>query len=127
MGEPYAAVRCHGNSVPGVASCGLVDIDHDEYYRQMCQPDSVWCCPNCGSTASFNEDRYDELQSGLDLGGVYVLVLADKYDEGQLLPFETEGEAKRYFESHAESYWHCAVLTAIMSHTKRELLTSPIP
>lgn len=60
----YAAVRCHGDSVPGHC-CGLVEIDEQEYMRQMMRPDSLWCCPNCGSTASF-DDTYFEKSHGIE-------------------------------------------------------------
>ena len=57
---PYA-VRCRGDSI-GV-SCGLVYLDYEGqhgYLYQMAKPDSGWYCPNCGSTASFQDEVYEE-------------------------------------------------------------------
>lgn len=59
----YAAVRCRGDVA--AHSCGLVEIDEQEYSRQMSRPDSLWCCPNCGSTAYF-DDEYFEKSHGID-------------------------------------------------------------
>jgi len=56
----FAAVRCHGDSIPGQEPCGLVEISEQEYERQMNRPDSLWCCPHCGSTATFDDDDYEE-------------------------------------------------------------------
>jgi hypothetical protein len=64
-GMSYAAVICHGNSVPGQSPCGRVEIDEAEYSRQMDRPDAFWCCPNCGSTADF-DDAYFENAHGID-------------------------------------------------------------
>lgn len=60
----YAAVRCRGDSIPGHC-CGVVEIDAQEYMRQMSRADSLWCCPNCGSTADF-DDAYFEKSHGID-------------------------------------------------------------
>lgn len=50
---PYAGITCrlHGN----------VDIDYNEYMKQMLAPNSLWKCPTCGNDANFNDDRYEEL------------------------------------------------------------------
>lgn len=57
----YAGIICHGDSVPGQQPCGRVDITESQYDAQMNRPDSLWCCPNCGSTADFDDDRFEEL------------------------------------------------------------------
>ena len=59
---PYA-VKCHGDSVPGVGSCGIVYLQGEGqhgYLHQMSKPDSGWYCPSCGSTATFQDDIYEE-------------------------------------------------------------------
>lgn len=58
--DQYAAVICKGDSVPGQQPCGQVLISEDEYDRQMSRPDLLWCCPHCGSTASFDDDYFEE-------------------------------------------------------------------
>lgn len=63
--EFYAFVRCHGDSVPGHC-CGLVGITHDEYRQQMSSPDSLWNCPHCGSTASYQDHLSDPIQEAWD-------------------------------------------------------------
>lgn len=60
----YARVQCHGDSITGrpdkEKSCGLVTISHAQYTAQMARPDSPWGCPNCGSTASFDDAYWEE-------------------------------------------------------------------
>lgn len=58
----FAAVDCHGDSVDGQEPCGLVEISFGEYERQMARPNALWCCPNCGSTATYNDRRSEQLQ-----------------------------------------------------------------
>jgi hypothetical protein len=55
---PYR-VRCHGGSVPEAPACGFVNLSKDEYGYQMAKPDSVWSCPRCGSTATWDDDWYE--------------------------------------------------------------------
>jgi hypothetical protein len=62
--QAYAQIRCHGDSVPG-HSCGVVGIDEDEYIHQLVRPNSLWCCPHCGSTATF-DDTYFEKRHGIE-------------------------------------------------------------
>lgn len=57
---PYAGVICQIH--------GRVDIDKDDYLRQMARPDSYWTCPKCGNAPTrnwydvvFDDDRYEEL------------------------------------------------------------------
>lgn len=52
---PYA-VSCKGDSIPGQQPCGLVFLDNEAYTHQMCCADRGWFCPNCGSTASWDDD-----------------------------------------------------------------------
>ena len=52
-GAPYAAVDCRLH--------GTVDIDKDEYIRQMNKPNSLWVCPICRSASMFNDERFEEL------------------------------------------------------------------
>lgn len=72
--EAYARIRCRGDSVPGYC-CGVVDLTEAEYSAQMSRPDSLWYCPNCGSTASFDDDYFEsqhfdnELESALATKG----------------------------------------------------------
>ena len=51
--KPYAGVICpiHGE----------VDIDFNNYMRQMRDANSRWKCPKCGMTSEFNDIRYEEL------------------------------------------------------------------
>lgn len=58
----FAAVFCSGDWMDGGPSCGLVTLSFDEYQRQMAKPDHLWCCPNCGSTATYDDRRSEELQ-----------------------------------------------------------------
>jgi hypothetical protein len=62
--DAYAAVRCHGDSVPGYC-CGKVSLTEQQYIAQMERPDSLWCCPNCGSTATFDDAEFERIQ-GID-------------------------------------------------------------
>jgi hypothetical protein len=57
----HAAVVCRGDSVPGQKPCGQVKISGDEYVRQLSRPDSLWMCPNCGSTADFDDEFFETL------------------------------------------------------------------
>jgi hypothetical protein len=56
----YAIVRCRGDSVPGHC-CGSVTLTEEQYIAQMDRPDSVWCCPNCGSTATFDDAAFERI------------------------------------------------------------------
>jgi hypothetical protein len=59
---PYA-VKCHGDSVPEVGSCGIVYLQREGqhgYLWQMNNPNNGWYCPNCGSTATWQDDIYEE-------------------------------------------------------------------
>lgn len=49
-------VHCHGDSVEGQEPCGLVELTPEQYLRQLSRPDSLWYCPNCGSTATWDDD-----------------------------------------------------------------------
>ena len=57
------AVHCHGDSVPEMGSCGIVYLRYEGqhgYKWQMNYPNRGWYCPNCGSTATFQDDIYEE-------------------------------------------------------------------
>jgi hypothetical protein len=56
----YAVVRCRGDSVPGYC-CGPVPLTEEQYIAQMERPDSLWCCPNCGSTAIFDDAEFERI------------------------------------------------------------------
>lgn len=69
---PYA-VRCSGDALEGNAprsewqSCGIVYLGREGqhgYLWQMNYPDRGWYCPNCGSTATFQDDIYEEAMEG---------------------------------------------------------------
>lgn len=60
----YAYVRCQGDSVPGQTPCGLVALTNKQYLRQMHHPNHGWCCPNCGSSASFDDILFEKLRDG---------------------------------------------------------------
>lgn len=53
VARPLYAVRCHGDSVPEAPSCGVVELDHEQYKYQLSKPNSLWYCPNCGSGATW--------------------------------------------------------------------------
>ena len=40
---------------------GEVDIDYNEYIKQMSDPWARWKCPKCGAASEFNEARYEEI------------------------------------------------------------------
>jgi NAD-dependent SIR2 family protein deacetylase len=49
------AVRCIG------VECGKQYLTEEEYNSQMRRPDDKWKCPNCGQTAWFDDDNYEEM------------------------------------------------------------------
>ena len=57
----YARVICRGDSIPGQQPCGNVDLTEEQYDTQMNRPDSLWYCPNCGSSAIFDDDHFEDL------------------------------------------------------------------
>ena len=70
--SPYA-VRCTGDTLdgPGRFPCGIVylylsrePVQHG-YSYQLSKPDSGWYCPNCGSTAIWQDDIYEEAMEAL--------------------------------------------------------------
>lgn len=63
--DTAAYVRCRGDSVPGHC-CGLVALTNDQYMAQMMRPDSLWCCPNCGSTAHYDDNESERVQGVYD-------------------------------------------------------------
>lgn len=44
--KSYAVLHC-------ISSCGLVDIDEEEYQKQLTNTEASWKCPKCGGTAQF--------------------------------------------------------------------------
>lgn len=48
------AVYCRGDSVPGF-NCGLVFLTDAQYAQQLASPNSSWFCPNCGSSARWDD------------------------------------------------------------------------
>lgn len=65
----FAFVRCRGDSVPGQQVCGIVGLTMEQYEQQMNKPDSLWYCPNCGSTATYDDARSEKAQGLVDGGG----------------------------------------------------------
>jgi hypothetical protein len=59
IATPYA-VHCKGDEHPLKERCGFVYLTYAEYVRQLGKPDSLWQCPNCGSTAHWDDDNYEE-------------------------------------------------------------------
>jgi hypothetical protein len=51
--KPYAGVLCRLH--------GPVDIDEQEYEKQMSNPNVLWKCPKCNCVAEFDDDRFEEL------------------------------------------------------------------
>lgn len=49
---PYR-VRCHDR-------CGFVYLSEAEYDRQMMSPDSLWKCPKCRSSATWDDAHYEK-------------------------------------------------------------------
>ena len=63
---PYA-VRCTGDTLESVSNklypCGIVYLNREGqhgYLYQMGKANSRWYCPNCGSTAIWQDDIYEE-------------------------------------------------------------------
>ena len=50
---PYAGVICRQH--------GEIDIEKDDYVRQMNDPHARWKCPICKQFVEFNDARYEEL------------------------------------------------------------------
>ena len=48
--------------------CGPVCLTRDQYTRQMMAANSLWACPQCGETASWDDDWYEEWQEKHALG-----------------------------------------------------------
>ena len=54
---PYAVI-CHGDSVATQKSCGLVFLQlggEHQYSHQLNSSNRGWYCPNCGSTATWDD------------------------------------------------------------------------
>lgn len=64
----FAYVRCRGDSVPGQQPCGVVGLTMAQYEHQMNKPDSLWYCPNCGSSANYDDARSEKAQGLNDEG-----------------------------------------------------------
>lgn len=58
----FAFVRCYGDSIPGQTPCGIVGLTREQYSFQMRRPNRGWDCPNCGSTASYQDRLSEEAQ-----------------------------------------------------------------
>jgi endogenous inhibitor of DNA gyrase (YacG/DUF329 family) len=41
--------------------CGPIYLTQQEYERQMWLADSLWQCPECGSSATWDDDNYEQL------------------------------------------------------------------
>lgn len=61
----FAAVRCRGDNVPGQLACGLVYLTFEQYEREMMRPNVGWSCPQCGSSADYDDAVSEQLQ-GID-------------------------------------------------------------
>lgn len=59
MNDTYAALICKGD-FPNEPSCGQVLISEDEYLNQLDEPDALWRCPHCGSTANFDDEYFEQ-------------------------------------------------------------------
>lgn len=46
------------------AICGEVELDYDNYMRQLSNANSGWYCPRCGKSASFYGEYYDCINEG---------------------------------------------------------------
>lgn len=64
--DHYAFIRCHGDSVPGQQPCGLVGLTYTEYSRQLAKPDVGWSCPDCGSSADYDDIASERAQGVSD-------------------------------------------------------------
>lgn len=56
------------NKTPWAVICrmhGRVYLTNMQYNNQLDRPDSLWMCPICGESASFDDANYEE-QSGED-------------------------------------------------------------
>lgn len=38
-----------------------IDIDYEDYTKQLHQPYSKWKCPKCRMESDFDDDRFDEI------------------------------------------------------------------
>lgn len=63
----FAFVRCQGDSIPGQQPCGLVGLTREQYSHQMNRSDSGWFCPNCGSSAAYDDAASEEAQGVNDM------------------------------------------------------------
>lgn len=50
------AVLCHNHG----SAVTRVYLTHDQYSAQMYAADSVWICPVCGCTASFDDENWEQ-------------------------------------------------------------------
>lgn len=50
---PYAGVICRLH--------GHIDIDKDDYIKQMNDVNTLWKCPICKAPAEFDDNRYEVL------------------------------------------------------------------
>ena len=57
------AVICAGDTFG--KSCGVVALDDKGYERQMTNPDAFWYCPECGSSADWDDDTYERYLDSL--------------------------------------------------------------
>lgn len=58
------------NSPYGVVcadDCGPQGLTKQEYNRQMDKPSSLWVCPVCRGTASWDDDRYEKAEETPEL------------------------------------------------------------
>lgn len=60
-GKGYAALHCLGDSVADQRPCGEVKISYPEYLGQLNKADDPWTCPNCGSTAEFDDEYFEQV------------------------------------------------------------------
>jgi hypothetical protein len=51
---------------------GLVEMDKNEYMKQLSRPDALWVCPFCHELATFDDAFYEEMNHNTSVDDTYV-------------------------------------------------------
>lgn len=61
LNEFYAYVFCRGVDPTLAPPCGKVGLTREQYEQQLSCPDRLWCCPQCGGDAAFDDESFEEM------------------------------------------------------------------